>query len=312
MQALVVGPERRGEVNRSEVAEPRPGPGEALVAVRAFSLNRGEVRRALGAADPGWLPGWDVAGVVERPAADGSGPAPGARVVGLVAEGAWAERVAVPTDTLAALPDGCGLADASTLPVAGLTALRALRKRDLLGRRVLVTGAAGGVGRFAVQLAARAGASVTGVVGSPERGEGLRELGADDVLVGWDDERPPCDLVLESAGGASLAAALASVAPGGTVVAYGNSSGDDTTFAVDTVYRRGGVSLYGFFLFDELRRFPSAAPDLAWLAGEVAAGRLASNIGVEVSWDDDGQPQGALRDLMERRVPGKAVVRPGV
>lgn len=309
MQALVVGPERRGEVNRSEVAEPQPGPGEALVAVRALSLNRGEVRRALQAADPGWLPGWDVAGVVERPAADGSGPAAGARVVGLVAEGGWAERVAVPSGRLAELPDGCGFADASTLPVAGLTALRALRMRDLLGRRVLVTGAAGGVGRFAVQLAARAGASVAGVVGSPERGEGLRELGAHEVLVGLHDQRPRYDLVLESAGGASLAASLAAVAPGGTVVAYGNSSGDDTTFAVDTVYRRGGVSLYGFFLFDELGRVPSAASDLAWLAGEVAAGRLSTNIGVEVSWDDEGQPQAALRDLMERRVPGKAVVR---
>src|SRR5207247_11345890 len=83
-----------------------------------------------------------------------SGPRVGARVVGLLPEGAWAERVAVPTHALAALPDKVTFAQAATLPVAGLTALYALAKRGpLLGRRVLVTGATGGGGYFADQLA---------------------------------------------------------------------------------------------------------------------------------------------------------------
>src|SRR5256886_17611566 len=107
----------------------------------------------------GWRPGWDLAGELERAAADGSGPRVGARVVGLLPEGAWAERVAAPTHALAALPDKVTFAQAATLPVARLTALYALSKRGpLLGRRVLATGATGGVGAFSLRRARPAAA----------------------------------------------------------------------------------------------------------------------------------------------------------
>ena len=102
--AVVVSPEAQGRLAIRGVAEPVPDRAEALVRVRAISLNRGEVRRA-GMAAAGWRPGWDLAGEVERAAADGSGPRVGARVVGLLPEGAWAERVAVPTHALAELPE---------------------------------------------------------------------------------------------------------------------------------------------------------------------------------------------------------------
>src|SRR5207237_8287659 len=115
---------------------------------RAVSLNRGEFRRLQWETD-GWRPGYDVAGVVEAPAADGSGPRTGARVIGLLPNGAWAERVAVPARYVAPIPDALSFAAAATVPVAGLTPLAALAHGgSLLKRRVLITGAAGGVGRF--------------------------------------------------------------------------------------------------------------------------------------------------------------------
>src|SRR5205823_8471431 len=182
--AVVVSPEAQGRLAIRGVAEPVPDRAEALVRVRAISLNRGEVRRA-GMAAAGWRPGWDLAGEVERAAADGSGPRVGARVVGLLAEAGWAERVAVPTHALAELPEKVTLSQAATLPVAGLTALYALAKRGLLlHRRVCITGATGGVGDFAIQLAHLAGAKVIAQVRRPEQAAMVKQIGADDVIIG--------------------------------------------------------------------------------------------------------------------------------
>src|SRR5207245_2791439 len=113
-----------------------------------------------------------------RAAESGTGPPVGSRVVGMVDQAGWAEQVAVPASRIAVLPDSVSFAAAATLPVAGLTALRALRLGGmLLGRRVLVTGASGGVGHLAVQMAARSGAQVTAVIRNPQRGQGLSEAG---------------------------------------------------------------------------------------------------------------------------------------
>src|SRR6266849_6565152 len=144
IQAIVVDPDIAGRLAIREVEPPSPAPSEALVRVRATSLNLGEVRDTT-TAKAGWRPGWDLAGVVEQAAADGSGPKSGARVVGMVNAGAWAELVAVPTAVLAEIPDTVTFAQAATLPVAGLTALYALEKGGfLLNRKVLITGASGG------------------------------------------------------------------------------------------------------------------------------------------------------------------------
>ena len=170
MLALVNTPNGKAPVELRQVPEPAPGLHEALVAVQAFSLNRGELR-SFRNNEEGWIPGQDISGIVLRQAADGSGPPAGARIVALMDEFGWAERAAVPTQRIAVLPDTVSFAAAAALPVAGLTALRTLRHGALLlGKRVLITGAAGGVGHLAVQLAARSRGGAAGI-GCERRGD---------------------------------------------------------------------------------------------------------------------------------------------
>jgi len=304
MLAVVNTPHGDRPVELREVSEPALAAGEALVAVHAFSLNRGELR-SFRNNEEGWRPGQDIAGEVLRAAADGSGPPAGTRVVALMDEAGWAERAAVPAQRIAVLPAAVSFEQAATLPVAGLTALRTLRfGGPLLGRRVLVTGAAGGVGHLAVQLAARSGARVTAVVGSTERGVELCELGAADLVQGIESANGRFALILESVGGASLAAAIRLVAPKGTIVVFGNSSGEPTTLGF-TDFRsapNARVQSFSYFTSEPEGRF---ADDLALLVALVAEGSLHPQIGAERSWREIAS---VAEDLRERRVRGKAVL----
>lgn len=286
-----------------------PLPSEALVRVKAISLNLGEVRRALTIAEPGWRPGWDLAGVVEQAAADRSGPSAGARVVGFVPSGAWTEAVAVPTNALAQLPDNVSFAQAATLPVAGLTALYALEQNGaVLGRRVLVTGASGGVGHLAVELATQAGAFVVAAVRRREREKHARVAGAHEVVIGEEPSAAskfgPYDLIIESVGSASLAAALKMIAPGGMCVLLGVSSASEVTFDASTFMRTGAASLYGFILFHELPHRP-AAQGLARLVAMVASGRLHPQIELEAPYE---QIADVANKFYNRGIAGKAVL----
>jgi NADPH:quinone reductase len=302
MLGLVNTPSGPAPVELRDLPEPQPAPNEALVAVRAFSLNRGELR-LLQIRPEGWRPGQDVSGVVVRAAADGSGPKPGARVVGLTDNAGWAQRAAVPAHRLAVLPDNVRFEEAAALPVAGLTALRALRHgAPLLGKRVLVTGAAGGVGHMAVQIAARSGAHVTSVVGSPERGRHLR--GAEAIVYGIDQAQGRFALILEAVGGASLAAAIAHAEARGTIVIFGNSSGEATaiSFRDFAEHPNARIQSFSYFTSEAEERF---APDLALLAALVGDGSLKPQL-VETSWRDLARIGAELRD---RQIAGKAIFR---
>jgi NADPH:quinone reductase-like Zn-dependent oxidoreductase len=304
-RAVVVDPEAPGRLVIRPVPDPTPDRNEAVVRVKAISLNRGEVRRS-GMAAAGWRPGWDLAGIVERAAGDGSGPGIGRRVVGTLLEGAWAEQVAVPTNALAELPDKVTFSQAATFPVAGLTALYALTKGGvLLGKRVLVTGATGGVGDFAVQLARLAGAHVTANVRRADQGPAVRQLGAHDVVVGAEiPPTPKYDVIIESVGGKTLGTALAALQRAGVCVTLGVSESAEVTFNARDFFVAGRATLYGLYLFTEFGSEP-ASVGLRRLAELVASGQLAPHVSVERPWAEIGQ---VAQDLMARRFPGKAVL----
>ncbi|HEY6408849.1 MAG TPA: zinc-binding dehydrogenase [Ktedonobacteraceae bacterium] len=307
MLALVNTPSAPISVELRDVTEPEPAANEAIVEVRAFSLNRGELN-LLAIRPEGWRPGQDIAGVVVQAAADGSGPKEGTRVVALVDGAGWSQRVAAPTARMAVLPVNISFASAATLPVAGLTALRVVRLGgSLLGRRVLITGAAGGVGRFAVQLAALAGAEVIGVVGRPERATGLAERGATTLVTNILEAEGLFDLILESVGGSSLAGAISKVAPGGAIVVYGMTSREETSLNFSNFAGHAGARLLAFFVY-ESGTPASMGIDLATLVSLVASGKLIPEIGLEDSWHNLYRAATVLRD---RNVNGKAVFHTG-
>ena len=302
MRAIVNTPGAPEPVAIRDVPEPQPKPNEALLAVHAFSLNRGELR-LLQVRPEGWRPGQDIAGIVMKQATDGSGPSVGTRVVGLTDWEGWAERAALPSHRIAPIADNVTFAQAAALPVAGLTALRTLRHgAPLLGKRVLITGAAGGVGNLAVQLAVRSGARVTAVVGNRERVGILDGLGAAEIVTDIAEVQGRFELILESAGGPSLTAAIERIAAKGTIVVYGNSSGEPTPFSFRDFaeHQNARIQAFHYFTSEPEERF---GPDLALLAGLIADGSLRPRI-VEHGWRELSRVGPLLRD---RQVPGKAV-----
>ena len=288
MRALVATGNQAAPVELRDVEEPTPAPNESIIETKAVSMNRGELR-LLASRPSGWRPGQDVAGVVTQTATDGSGPPAGSHVVAMVDQAGWSERVAAPSNRIGLLPDSVSFAQAATLPVAGLTALRTLRLGGmLLGKRVLITGATGGVGHFAVQLARQAGARVTGT----SRDTDLRAL------------QGPYDVILESVGGESLTTSFKLVGRDGIIVLFGNSSGQESTVSFPVFAGRAHATLYAFYVY-ESGEPPTYGSDLSLLAREVASGTLEPRVGLETSWHD---PLGALNAMRERQLEGKAVL----
>ncbi|MCX4745599.1 NADP-dependent oxidoreductase [Kitasatospora sp. NBC_01287] len=226
-----------------DVPEPKLGADSVLVKVRAASVNpvdwkiqAGYLDSAMDAVFP-VIPGWDVAGVVERVGVGVTEFAPGDEVIGYVREdmvgrGTFAEYVAAPVRTLARKPRTLGFEQAAGLPLAGLTAYQALTGALALrpGDTVLVHAAAGGVGSLAVQIARALGARVIGTAGERNH-DYLRALGAEPVSYGEglaDRVRALApqgvDAVLDLIGGDALHASPALLATGGRLASIADGS----------------------------------------------------------------------------------------
>jgi NADPH:quinone reductase-like Zn-dependent oxidoreductase len=306
MLGFVTDPTGSGGLRLADdLPEPAPAPGEVVVEVRAYAINHDEVNLIARRPD-GWRPGQDVAGVVVRAAADGTGPAEGSRVVCYLDWEGWAERAAVPVRRLALLNNAVSFEQAAALPIAGITALRALRVGGaVLGRNMLITAATGGVGQFAVQLAVAAGARVTALVSGPARVAEARDLGAHHVLTSLEaDDLGPFHVVLDGVGGDLVAQAIRRMAPGGKLAWFGNVGGP-ARLELSDFFRHAqawNAQIVGF-----ISPVPeeTLGEDLAILADLVADGRLRPLVGLVLDWTKTSQ---AFEAMAQHSFRGKAVL----
>jgi NADPH2:quinone reductase len=306
MLALVADPSASPPLTLADVPEPSAEPGQVVVRMEAASVNRGEVRTAA-AQPPGTVIGWDVVGTVVA-LGDGVGDFQvGQRVVGIAPTGgAFAELVALPAVRTVPLPSSADTVIAATLPIAGVAAVNILRlPRVHAGDRVLITGAAGGVGYLAVQLALDARATVTGQAASEQRAAPIRELGA-AALIHPGDGAPvdgEFDVVLDGIGGPMFRPLLRATTVGGRMVVFGNSADAESTLRVEDFYSRA-ITIYGFRIFQSVAP-EQASRDLAALADEVAAGRIRCMVHATAPLS---QALPMIRDLYDRKVTGKVVI----
>ncbi len=277
MRAVIVDRSRTVGVVHGDVVDPVADSHQALVRIRAFSVVSRNLRHAR-SLPPGSVPGFDAAGVVVRPAEDGSGPPAGAEVVTVQTGGAWAELRAISTDELAIVPSGVELGRASASAIPAVSALRALRRFGaLLGERVLVIGASGAVGWFAIQLGRLAGAEITACVRSLERGAGLRELGATDVVTDLAHVKGRFRGVIDNVGGSQLVQAFQLLNEGGSVQTLGSMSAEPAVFPpYSTLGPRRAIE--SFWAGSQM------SADLGYVLGLAAAGRLELTDGPCHDW----------------------------
>ena len=280
MHAVVI---REGQLYWEERDDPVPGDTELLVAVRAAGLNAADLVQRAGfyPAPPGWpkdIPGMEFAGEVVAVGRQVTLFAPDDRVMAVVGGGAQATLAFVDETHALPVPTGLSWAEAGGFPEVFTTAYDALfRQAELqMGERVLVSGAAGGVGTAGVQLAARAGAMVTATVRDPDRRDEVAALGADVVLAPGDEaSNAPYDVVLELVGAPSLTSVLPHVATWGRVVVIGVGGGGKMEIELMQLMQRR-VRIGGSTLRARSRREKAdvAADVAAHVLPALVAGRL--------------------------------------
>jgi NADPH2:quinone reductase len=303
-----------------DVARPEPGPGEILVRVAAAGVNfpdglmvRGEYQTTM---VPPFVPGSEVAGVVEAVGEGGSALAPGTRVVAFCGTGGYAEYAVARTANAVELPVSVAAGDAAGLIVAHGTALHALvdRARLAAGETVLVLGAAGGVGLATVQLAHLLGATVIAVASTPAKRELATAEGADHAIDYGDDLRERCreltggrgvNVVVDMVGGSIASQALRSLAWDGRYLVVGFAAGEIPSVAFNRLLLNS-TGVLGVLWGQWARRNPEANRDhLRRLVEWVAQDRLRPRVDRTFALDD---APAALAHVMQRRVAGKVVL----
>ena len=321
MKAIVQ--ERFGPADGLELRDietPQIGATEVLVRVHAAGVDRGVWHVMTGLPYPirlaGYgfrapkigVPGTDLAGVVTAVGADVTRFAPGDEVFG-TGIGTYAEYARAREDQLAAKPTTLSFEQAAALPVSGVTALQALRDRGAVqpGQHVLVIGASGGVGTFAVQLAKAFGAEVTGVC-STTKVDLVRSLGADHVVDYSREDFAATgtryDLILDIGGNTSLSRLRRALTPKGTLVIVGGETSGKWLGGSDRQVRAMVLSM---FVSQKLGTFIAAVKqeDLLVLAQLAESGQLTPAVDRTFSLDEAPK---AIRHVEEGHARGKVVV----
>jgi NADPH2:quinone reductase len=321
VRALVLtaleGPEA---LELTDVPDPEPGEGMVLIDVHAAGvsfpdllLTRGEYQMK---AEPPFVPGIEVAGVV-RSAPEGSGLAPGDRVVAQTALGGFAEAAVAPANLTFALPERLSFAQGAGLVMNHHTAVFALARRGRLavGETVLVHGAAGGVGTAAVQVANGLGAGrVIAVVSTEAKAEVARAAGAADTVIAGDEWVAEvreltggrgADVIVDPVGGERFGQSLRALAPEGRLLVIGFAEGSIPQLAVNRVLLRNvdivGVNWGGFLSVDP----SAAAEEAATIARLVESGHVDPVVGETFPLERGAD---ALRSISRRAGTGKVVL----
>ncbi len=304
-----------------DLPTPSPGPGEVLVRLHAIGVNFADTERRRGiyaVPDLPWTPGREGAGEVVAAGPGVDGALVGARVSfwSPRAGSAYAQYALAPADELFVLDATTPFEVAAALPLQGLTAWGVVREAAAVaaGETVLIHAAAGGVGQLAAQLARAAGARVLGTASTDEKRARLEALGVEPLAYGDDlaarvraaTAGRGVDVVLDSVGRDTQAASLASLAPFGRLVFYGEASGPATPVAVEALY--AGSLRVGAFDAHHLVADPArSARARAALLDALLSGRLRVEIGARLPL---AEARRAHELLETRRTTGKVILAP--
>jgi NADPH:quinone reductase len=295
-----------GNPSRLEIAEvetPEPGPNEVRIRVRAVAVNPADTKWRKGmfsSVAPFAFPhvlGTDVAGEVDKVGPETSGFGAGERIFAqlhMFHHGGYAEYALAPAGDLVRMPDGIGFDTAAAIPTSGLTGVQAVERyaKPSVGETVLITGAVGAVGRFAMFAAKRAGAKVVAAVRGQQRAE-AHDIGADAAIVlGADDGASLAfDHVIDTVGGMAVAQLCRHLKAGGTITTAATNPIDPNGLAAKPV-------------FIQLKNDPETLDVLARL---VASGELAVPIAQRLPLDSASD---AHRLVEQGGARGKVVLEP--